>query len=45
VDNLSVKWKDNTKMDLRGIGCEGGLLDSSGPVVGSCERGNETTIS
>jgi hypothetical protein len=39
------KWKDNIKMDLKwGLGCE---LDSSGsgygPVLGSCEHGNESS--
>jgi len=37
-----LRWEDNIKMDLKGVGCG---FDSSGsgwgPVASSCEHGNE----
>jgi hypothetical protein len=40
------RWKDNIKVDLKEIGCEGVDSDSSGLgqdlLVSSCECGNES---
>jgi hypothetical protein len=45
LEDLEVAWKDNIKVDLREIGCEGvkwiNLTQNRGRVAGSCEHGYE----